>query len=160
MSEPLPEEIYLQYHKKVRSYIGGKVSSPEDAEDLCAEVFLKVYEKLSNYDPAKASVSTWVYTVTRNTVIDYYRTRRSYAELEEGSAVTEGPENSIINDETLRLLAAGLAKLPAQQREIVVLRYYCGYTLQDISGMMDLSYGAVKLRHSDALRALRRVLLA
>ena len=160
MSMPLPEEIYLQYYKKVRSYIGGKVNSPEDAEDLCAEVFLKVFEKLAKYDPAKASVSTWIYTIMHNTVIDYYRTRRSYAALEEDSAVTEGPENGFINEETLRLLAAGLKRLPEQQREIIILRYYCGHTLQDISAMMDLSYGAVKLRHSDALRALRRVLSA
>lgn len=62
------EQIYLQYHDKVRAYVRGKIQDPHDVEDLVSAVFMKIVQKLDSYDPAKASVSTWVYTITRNTV--------------------------------------------------------------------------------------------
>lgn len=62
------EQIYLQYHDKVRAYVRGKNQDPHDVEDIVSAVFMKIVQKLDSYDPAKASVSTWVYTITRNTV--------------------------------------------------------------------------------------------
>ena len=59
------EQIYLQYHDKVRAYVRGKIQDPHDVEDLVSAVFMKIVQKLDSYDPAKASVSTWVYTITR-----------------------------------------------------------------------------------------------
>ena len=75
------EQIYLQYHDKVRIYMRGKIQDPHDAEDLVSAVFMKIVQKLDSYDPAKASVSTWVYTITRNTVTDHFRTLRTPLEL-------------------------------------------------------------------------------
>ena len=77
------EQIYLQYHDKVRAYVRGKIQDPHDVEDLVSAVFMKIVQKLDSYDPDKASVATWVYTITRNTVIDHYRTRRTLAALED-----------------------------------------------------------------------------
>ena len=72
------EQIYLQYHDKVR----GKIQDPHDVEDLVSAMFMKIVQKLDSYDSAKASVSTWVYTITRNTVTDHFRTRRTLVALE------------------------------------------------------------------------------
>ena len=77
------EQIYLQYHDKVRAYVRGKIQDPHDVEDLVSAVFMKIVQKLDSYDPDKASVATWVYTITRNTVIDHYRTRRTLVALED-----------------------------------------------------------------------------
>ena len=57
------EQIYLQYHDKVRAYVRGKVQDPHDVENLVSAVFMKIVQKLDSYDPEKASVSTWVYTI-------------------------------------------------------------------------------------------------
>ena len=51
------EQIYLQYHDKVRAYVRGKVRDPHDVEDLVSAVFMKIVQKLDSYDSAKASVS-------------------------------------------------------------------------------------------------------
>ena len=72
------EQFYLQYHDKVR----GTIQDPHDVEDLVSAVFMKIVQKLDSYDSAKASVSTWVYTITRNTVTDHFRTRRTLVALE------------------------------------------------------------------------------
>ena len=83
MTFPDMEQIYLEYHDKVMGYIRARVHGWADAEDLCADVFEKVQRKLPDYDPAKASVSTWVFTITRNTVIDFFRRAKHPEELDE-----------------------------------------------------------------------------
>ena len=70
------EALYTAYSEKVRGYVFGKVANRHDAEDLVSDVFLKAYEKYPTFDADRASVSTWLYTITRNTVIDYFRTHR------------------------------------------------------------------------------------
>ena len=156
MDRPDMALIYSQYHTKVMGYIYARLRSRADAEDLCQDVFEKVHLKLDSFDPEKASVSTWIYSITRNSVIDFYRRSRPAAELDENLAHDAMVDDDLLNDETLEELAQALAKLPAQLREIVVLRYYDGIPLTEIAKKTGLSYGAVKLRHAKALGLLRQ----
>ncbi|MBE5828920.1 MAG: sigma-70 family RNA polymerase sigma factor [Butyrivibrio sp.] len=153
------EEIYTQYRDKVFGYVRNHVNSPEDAEDITSDIFVKVYSKLDTYDESKASLSTWIYSMTSNTVIDFYRTNHVHSEIpedlsDEGSTI----EDEILNNESLELLADALSKLPQELMDIIVLRYYKGLTLQDIAVKMNLSYGVAKLRHREALGKLREML--
>jgi RNA polymerase sigma-70 factor (ECF subfamily) len=153
------EEIYTQYRDKVFAYIRNHVNSPEDAEDLCEDVFVKIYTKLDTYDDSKASISTWIYSVTSNTVIDFYRTNHVHSEIPEDlSDPVSLIEDDYLNNETLQLLADALKKLPQEQMDIIVLRYYKGLTLQEVAQKMNLSYGITKLRHREALGRLQDLL--
>ncbi len=156
MTVTLLEKIYTAYHDKVMGYIRARVRSGADAEDLCADVFEKIQRKLGDYDPSKAAVGTWVFTITRNTVIDHFRRTRPSEELDETLPDDEMVvEKDLLKTETLGELAAALKKLPQQLMDIVVLRYYDGKPLTEIAQMMGLSYGAVKLRHQNALLLLK-----
>jgi RNA polymerase sigma-70 factor (ECF subfamily) len=153
------EEIYTQYRDKVFGYVRNHVNSPEDAEDITSDIFVKIYSKLDTYDESKASLSTWIYSMTSNTVIDFYRTNHVHSEIpedlsDEGSTI----EDEILNNESLELLADALSNLPQELMDIIVLRYYKGLTLQDIAVKMNLSYGVAKLRHREALGKLREML--
>ena len=152
------EAIYLRYRDKVMGYLAHRLNSREDAEDLCSEVVLKVFARLDRYDGEKASISTWIFTVARNTLIDHFRTRHPAEEIPEELADDSAVEEGLLRRETLEELAAALQALPEEQRDIVVLRYYRGMTLQDIAKRMGLSYGVTKLRHQTALQTLRRKL--
>lgn len=156
MANPDMERIYLEYHDKVSKYIRARVQGWADAEDLCADVFEKVQRRLPNYDPAKAAIGTWIFTITRNTVIDFFRRSRPTEELDENFRDDSEAEASLLSQETLGELAAAMKTLPPQMRDILVLRYYDGKPLTDIAKIMGLSYGAVKLRHQSALTALRQ----
>ena len=153
------EEIYLQYKDKVFGYIRNHVNSTEDAEDLCSEVFIKIYDKLDTYDETKARLSTWIYSVTSNTVIDFYRTNHIHSEIPEDLQDSKSTvEDEVLNGENLKLLADALEQLPEELRDLIVLRYYKGYTLQQVSEKMNLSYGVTKLRHREALGKLQEML--
>ena len=152
--------IYTEYHKKVMGYIGARVRSYADAEDLCSDVFEKIQKRLDSYDPEKSALGTWVYAITRNCVIDFFRRSRPQDELDEGLASDDQVEDSLLNDETLDELAQALEELPEKHRQIVVLRYYEQKPLTEVARILNLSYGAVKLRHADALDRLRRSMKA
>ena len=152
------EEIYTAYSGKVMGYIAARVRNRADAEDLCADVFEKVQRKLPDYDQTKAAIGTWIFTITRNTLIDHFRRKKPSEELDENLAEDSELDESLLNTETLSELAAALRRLPQQLMDIVVLRYYDGNPLTEIARMMDLSYGAVKLRHQNALIMLREMM--
>ena len=148
-------QIYLEYRDRVMGYIYARLRSRADAEDLCQDVFEKVHTKLDRFDPEKASISTWIYSITRNSVIDFYRKSRPFGELTENITEDGAIDDALLNDETLEELAEALAALPLQLRKIIVLHYYDGLPLTEIAKKMNLSYGAVKLRHAKALREIR-----
>jgi len=154
------DRIYTEYSGKVMGYIRARVRSSADAEDLHSEVFEKILRKIEGFDPSKASLNTWIFTITRNTVIDHFRRARPGEELDENLSDNIELDENLLNSETLGELAAALRKLPQQLMDIVVLRYYDGKPLTEIADMMHLSYGAVKLRHQNAVLMLRQALAA
>ena len=154
------ETIYAQFSSKVMGYIHARVRNRADAEDLCADVFEKVQRKLADFDPSKASVSTWVFTITRNTVIDHYRRSKPTEELDETLSDDTEIDEGLLNSESLSELAGALRALPEELRDLIVLRYYDGKPLTEVAEIMGLSYGAVKLRHQSAIAKLRRLLTA
>ena len=149
------EQIYRDYYDKVFAYTVNRTRSREDAEDLTSEIFIKVYNKLESFDEKKAQLSTWIYQIAKHSVIDYYRRYKLSEELPEEITNDEDLDENLLNEEALSELASALQKLPVEQRDIIINRYYYGQTLQEIAEMMSLSYGVTKLRHKEALFRLR-----
>lgn len=154
----MSELIYEQYHKKVLGYIYNRVNQMELAEDLCSDVFMKVYEKLDSFDESKASLSTWIFTITRNRLTDYFRTRRVFDEVPETMEDGFSVEEDVCGRETLDSLADALQTLDERERDIIVLRYYSGLTLKEIAEKMGISYAYVKLLQNKALVSLKNIL--
>ena len=152
------ENIYATYSGKVMGYIMARVQRRADAEDLCADVFEKVFRKINDFDREKSSLNTWIFTITRNTLIDHYRSNRPSEELDEQIPADTAVEASLLENETLSELAQALRLLPQELQDIVVLVYYDRKPMTEVAQMMHLSYGAVKLRHQSALEALRKAM--
>lgn len=152
------QAIYHAYHGKVCGYIRSKIAHPQDAEDLAADVFVKVYEKLDTFDETKASLSTWIYTITRNTLTDYFRTRRTFEEIPETLADCSSVEESVCSAEMLDTLASALESLGERERDIIILRFFKGKTLKEIAGVLGISYAYVKTLQNKALGVLKKYL--
>lgn len=152
------EKIYKDYHGKVLSYIRSKTNSVHDAEDIAADVFLKVYEKLDTFDETKASLSTWIYTITRNTLTDFFRTRKICEEIPETLDNGSSVPDEICNAETLERLASALESLEERERDIIILRFCKGKTLTEIAKQMGISYAYVKVLQNKAFDVLKKYL--
>lgn len=146
------EKIYLEFKNKVSAYVAGKGISGHEAEDIVADVFLKVYKNLDRYDETKASLSTWIYTITKNTVINYFRSRKTHTELTD--VMAENTE-TMYSPDVLDDLADALEYMKPRDRDLIILHYYNGYTLKAIAEMMGMSYINAKVIHSKALAFLR-----
>ena len=152
------EKLYIEFRPKVYSYISSRVNNRDDAEDLTEDVFEKAFRASDRFDAQKASPGTWIYTITRNTVIDFFRKDRSYEELPEDMRDDALPEDDLLKKELMEELARALEGLSAELTDIIVMHYYDRLTLTDIAEKTGLSYGAVKLRHQKALALLKQAL--
>ena len=156
MDKNIQEEIFREYHDKLQWFIFEKVNDQYLAEDLCSDVLMKVYEKYDTFDSSKASLSTWIYTIARNKLIDYYRGRKVFEEVPEEISTDSDIEAETCNEESLDELADALEQLDERERDIVILRYYKGITLREIAFKMNISYAYVKILHNKALESLKK----
>ena len=152
------EALYTEYRDKVSRYVFCRLRNKSDAEDLVSEVFLKVYEHFDTFDTGLASVSTWIYTITRNTVTDYFRSKRTYSELPEELSDVGEADCVVLRKEELAELVKALGKLDERCRTLVILKYYRRMSLKDIASRMGISYAYVKILHKSALNKLKNYL--
>lgn len=155
------ELIYTQYCDKVSRFVRSKIHYPNDVEDIVQTVFLKVYSNLDKYDEIKASFSTWIYIITRNTVYDYLKDKRDHPviELIENTVYSaEEPDDSLLNQEALEELACALQKLPQNQRDIIILIYYKNLDRRKVAEMFGMTYGQVRYLHDKAMKRLGKLL--
>jgi RNA polymerase sigma-70 factor, ECF subfamily len=155
--------LYRALHPQVHAFVGRRIGSATDTEDLVAKVFHRVVEHLDRYDPAKASVRAWVLGIARNAVIDHLRTRREHASvdeladlLEDESAASFEPDD----DDRTHLVRDAVAELPAATREMLALHFVEGLRYREIAEVCGASEAAVKQRMARTLRELRGKVVA
>lgn len=150
------ERVYMEYYPKIMGYVRSKLSSQQEAEDISSSIMLKIIKGLPLFDPEKAALSTWIYTITRNTLTDYYRSRRIHEQLEEDIACDTDDFDEILREEQLEELAEALEKLSYRERNVILLHYYSGISLKEISVSMGMSYSNLKIIHYKALSCLKK----
>lgn len=150
------ERVYREYYPRILGYVRSKLSSPQEAEDVCSSAMLKIVRGLPTFDPEKSSLSTWIYTIVRNTLTDHYRSRRSHEELGEDIPYEGDDFEEILQEERLEELAAALEKLPQRERDVIILHYYSGISLREISEAIGMSYSNMKIIHRKALAGLKK----
>lgn len=152
------EKIYKEFYPKVYQYLVNRMGSIEDAEDMAQTVFLKVYTKLETFDATKSSLSTWIFNITRNTLIDHQRsmTLRIHDEIPETMA-DDSPnmEDCLIMEQEQERLADALERLTSEERDLIILHYYNEYTLLKVAELMRRPYGQIKRLHMKALQKLK-----
>jgi RNA polymerase sigma-70 factor (ECF subfamily) len=158
LTEQEKDSVYRNYNKKILCYIIGKGISEADAEDLCANIFVKFYNSLDKYDSSKSSPSTWLYRITQNTIIDFFRVRKQSAELKEEMAYMDKGFDEVLNNETLTELGQALMKLDLRSRSLVVFVYYDGKTLKEAAAQLNMSYSNSKIIMKKALSELKAFL--
>ena len=153
------ENIYLEYKEKVFRYVRAKVENAADAEDVTSDIFLKIQTSLGSYDEEKATLSTWIYTITHNEVCNYYRAQSKRAlPLDENSksfCVDDDVMAEIENEILKEQLAVALEALTEREQDIIVLYYYHEIPLRDIAAKMGITYTNAKFLKYQAICKLR-----
>jgi RNA polymerase sigma-70 factor (ECF subfamily) len=132
------------------------------AEEIVQEAFMSLWRSGGRYDRARGSVRSWVLSVVHNRAIDTFRreaitTSRDVADLRLAEAVhaVERTELEVERRDDARSVRTALEELPAEQRQVIELAYFGGFTHSEIATMLDLPSGTVKGRMRLGLAKLR-----
>jgi RNA polymerase sigma-70 factor, ECF subfamily len=149
--------LFLLYADNVFGYVLSIVHDQHDAEDLTSEVFARLPRALRLYRPGATPFAAWLLRVARNAALDHLRRERSVPSAHVHPAgEPAGPDEL----ERLAGLRSALAALPADQRQVVLLRLVAGLTPDEVATRLDRSVDAVHALQHRARRRLRRELTA
>ena len=166
---PAFEELVRRHEKRVYAVALRSSGSPEDAEDITQEGFLRAWRSIEEFR-GDSGYSTWLFRITMNLCVDHARHKHAQPQTQPlvmGEEESERPlpdtaptpEEHLDNSELGRELAAALDEVSEEHRRIVLLRDVSGMSYTEIAEVLEISEGTVKSRLSRARIALRKVLL-
>lgn len=150
-------ELFNHFAPRVKSFLMKSGATPDVAEECAQDVMATLWRKAHLFDPTKASVSTWIFTIARNRRIDFMRKDRR----PEPEELTWGPEQEPDQADVLALaedtekLGAALAALPEKQRSLIEKAYFGDLSHSEIAAQTGLPLGTIKSRIRLALERLR-----
>jgi RNA polymerase sigma-70 factor (ECF subfamily) len=160
-------ELYDRYGRLVFSLALNSVGNPTTAEEITQDVFLRIWQRARQYRADRAKVSTWLTSITRHRAIDQLRRRGSrpeqhsvaWAELSPGAEPSvNGPEQAAALGMERARVRGAIALLPEEQKHVLALAYFQGFTQSQIAVTLDLPLGTVKTRIRLGMQKLRDLL--
>ncbi len=154
------ESIFRHYAPRVKAFLIRTGLSPSAAEDCMQDVMVTVWRKAHLFDPGRASVATWLFTIARNRKIDIIRKARR----PEPEELPWGPEPEPEQADVLALaqdsrrLAQAVAQLPPKQRDLVERAFFGDRTHSEIAADTGLPLGTIKSRIRLAIDRLRHAM--
>lgn len=165
------ETLVKEYEKNVYNLALRMTGNSEDAADMSQEAFIKAYNSLSSFR-GDSKFSVWLYRIVSNVCLDYLRSRTRKptvslsTENDDGDEVeldiadeTQSPELLLDRSLTRDAVRRGLASLPPDHREILLLREIQGLSYEEIAAALDLEAGTVKSRIFRARKKLSSFLI-
>jgi RNA polymerase sigma-70 factor (ECF subfamily) len=154
-------EIYDRHQPAIYRYIFYQVGDVATAEDLTSEVFVRLVEKIDRFTYQGRPLLAWLYTIARNLVTDYHRRAGKSQALsldEQLVADTIAPEEAAEHRLTQDRLAAAVALLTEDQRQVILLKFVEGLDNETTAQTLGKTIGSIKSSQHRALAALRRIL--
>jgi RNA polymerase sigma-70 factor (ECF subfamily) len=163
------ETLYERYGTLVYSTGLRVMGDTQLAEDIAQETFLRLWRAPELYVPERGLFGTWLLSATRNRAIDQVRQRGrrqkrevTTEEPQKEPAATEMADPAVIAQlaDVRGRVRTALQTLPAEQRQVIELAYYGGYTQQEIASLLDQPLGTIKTRIRLGMQKLRAALAA
>lgn len=148
-------QLVNEYERPIYNAAYRVLGNPDDAADVTQVVFLKVFERLDQYNP-KFKFFSWIYRIAINEAINHRNRTRNEQTLEEDQFVSAGGPESKLNSEQLAdLVQDGLMKLQEDYRVVVVLRHFSDLSYRDISDVLHIPEKTVKSRLYSARQVMK-----
>jgi RNA polymerase sigma-70 factor (ECF subfamily) len=154
--------LFLAYAPRVKTYLIRHGAGAAQAEELAQEALLTLWRKADYYDPQRASVAAWLFTIARNLRIDAIRKEQSAMAYALATPAVETLQDSAEDDNEAAEREARIREavriLPAEQMEVVRLSFFFDKPHAEIARDLCLPLGTVKSRLRLAIARLRSVL--
>lgn len=149
--------IWKDFNDELLGFIKARVNNPDTAQDMLQEVFIKIHQGFSQLS-SKDKLASWVYQITRNTIIDYYRKKKlpvSDDSIFQG--VAEEESDSSLNPQFINCLMPFVNQLPEKYKEALNKTVYGDLSQKEYAQELDISYTAVKSRVQRARQKLKEL---
>lgn len=152
------ETVYREFLPRIYNFFLYRFGNPGIAEDLTSITFEKAWKKRSRFRQELASLSTWLFTIARNTAVDYFRQNHGVEENIDSTVIidTETPAAVVEHRDNLSVLNNLLHNLPARERELVAMKYGAGLTNRAIAQLVGLSESNVAVILHRVVQALKK----
>lgn len=153
--------LYDNYSAAIYGVICKVISDTDEAADVMQEAFIKIWKHIGQYDTSKGRLFTWMIKIARNLAIDYARSSRSRNNnktetLTEATPLAVGDYTDHIKTDHLGLNKV-IDELTLEQKAIIDLAYFQGYTQEEIAKELNVPLGTVKTRARAALLKLKHL---
>lgn len=143
--------LYQKYKEPIFSYIYYLSSNHAEAEEICQDVFLKVYLNIDKFE-GRSTFKSWIYRIAKNTFLEFKRKRKKEiltceTSMLEGENTNDEfiPENHLLNIEKDLLIQKTLSKMKEKYRNLIVLRDIQNLSYQEISEITEMKLNTVKV---------------
>ena len=151
------KELYEEYYSYIYNYIYMQILHQQNTEDIVADVFMKAMTHFDGYDPSMASPKTWLCTIARNTLVDFFRKsgRAETVDLENAPEVSVDDQYEFLRDPVNTEVKRILEKLSKEEREFLSLRYGQDMKNEQIGLLYGINAKAVSERYRRLLAKCR-----
>ena len=155
------EYLFTRYREAIRRLFEQRLGNRDTADDLLQETFIKVYLHLANYSD-NYTFGQWVYTIARNTLIDYLRRRTDDISIEHDHrtpiAMVPSPEESVIINQRRAHFDASLNELSEDYRQIIEMRFLEEYSYEEIAEKLGRPINTIKTQIRRAKAAVCKMI--
>ena len=158
--------LYEHYYDSIFRYVSFRTSSAVDAEDITAEVFVRMIESIHRFKWQGHPFSSWLFRIAHNLVVDFYRKRgrRPTVPLDSVSSVMQAAsvdaDANLDIELTLEEVRRAMEGLTELQREVITLRFGAGLSIAETASAVGKKVNAVKALQHAGIKKLRRELTA
>lgn len=154
--------LYDKYMDKVYRHVYYRVPTRADAEDITQEVFIKAWRAITKYRQTGTSFGAWLIAIARNSIVDFHKARKNNVRLDDTEIISRHIEADpqamtefSLGNERMRKV---VLKLKENKREVILLRFFEGWSYREISESLHKSEGAIRIIQYRALADLRQIL--
>jgi RNA polymerase sigma-70 factor, ECF subfamily len=152
------EQLWETFNAPLQQFIRRRVRDQHSAEDILQDVFLKIHLQIGTLH-SQERIAGWIYQITRNAIVDYYRAQRPVLDLSETLVAPDDRTEDDMVRELLPCLAAMVDALPVTYREALRLTEYQGLSQKALSEHLGISFSGAKSRVQRARAKLKQQLL-
>jgi RNA polymerase sigma-70 factor (ECF subfamily) len=153
-------ELFGYFAPRVKAFLMKSGASPSMAEECTQEVMVTLWHKAHLFDPSRASVATWIFTIARNKRIDALRKQRrpEPEDLQWGPESEPEASDILVLQQEANLITQAMSALPSQQRDLIKKAYFGDLSHSEIAVETGLPLGTIKSRLRLALSKLRKTM--
>ncbi len=148
------KELVLLFQPSIHRFCFNYIKNDNDAEELTQNIFIKVFHNIKNFK-GESKFKTWLYRIAINQCADLYNKKKKQAKIKQDMFAQRGEIGIKDNHENSLALTDNIDKclnqMPQDQKEILILRFFEGLKVKEISETLDISLSAAKMRLSRAV---------